>query len=817
MANIIDYFHMIGRTRPRQIIHRVQKLGADRIGKFGIHQNKTILSNNNFFAAFQSNLRETIEIKNNAKEGNFLPSAKILLNHMIERSKPLFFIEKGSLREINEFVNDNFSAVKRNIISKADKIINNPSYSFKLDDAGDNGALWDEKDKNRNEVILGINTFRPFLIQLCKAYCYTGNVQYLQKAWDLIYEWIVYTPLTNTVAWSSFAISRRLMEWMWAYNLLLHNRVISEEDNLIFLKSILFQTRRLFKWIEYDVMGNHLLLNAECLFWMGILFPEFKDSGKWVNKSLCILDGEIDNQVYDDGVHKEQSIHYHLFATNTFIEVILLAGLNGVVIDEKIKRKTMKMVAFLTHIMRPDGKIPLLGDSMWSNELNIQDVICYGSILFTDEGLKRFASISGFTERVLWLFGPTAFSTFNSLNASEGIEEKDSIYRDAGYVVSRSNWQGDSHYMVFDCGPFGMRQNPGHGHADALNIELCVFGKPFIIDPGVYTYDPGSWRSFFRGTSAHNTAVIDGADQTPLWGAFKAGRLANTRVKEYVSTDNYCLVCAGHDGYSRNKNPVFHQRQIFFAMRKYWIIDDCFSGRGQHTFNTFFHFVPCHVRSEYNNVTAEMGNGIKVAIYPVSFSRLHLQISEGLTSPVQGWISNVIYEKKPSPVAIYTTEAKCPHRSLFVIYPTQDVDSNILSVTGIESTPDGKLGGLTLETDEFVDYYISTVSRHQKYSIKDFVLKADTVFFRNERKSNAWELFSNNGSLVLKKNTFIIESDKGFKYIEVKKRNEELFLVTDCALSIKVWDDSISRVYKNNNEISFSREIDYVHVTTSIN
>ncbi|KHE90861.1 MAG: heparinase II/III family protein [Candidatus Scalindua rubra] len=817
MANIIDYSYMIRRIHPRQILHRVRKLSAARIEKIGFHRNKTTISNNKFFSAFRNDLRETIEIEDSAKEGEYLDSTKLLLNHMVERSNPSFFIEKDSLGKIKKIVNGNFSSTERSVVSNADKIINDPSYSFKLDDAGDNSALWAEKDKNGKEVVLGINAFRPFLFQLCKAYCYTEKVQYLQKAWDLICEWIAHTPLTNNVAWSSFAISRRLMEWMWAYNLLLHSRVISNDDNLIFLKSILLQTRRLFKRIEYDVMGNHLLLNAECLFWMGILFPEFTDSDKWVSKSLRILSEEIDNQVYDDGVHKEQSIHYHLFATNTFIEIILLARLNGVKINEKIECKAKKMVKFLARVMRPDGKIPLLGDSMWSNELSIQDVICYGSIMFTDEGLKRFAGISGFTEKALWLFGPTAFRTFNLLEVSSVIEKKDFIFKNTGYVISRNSWGKGAHYMVFDCGPFGLHQNPGHGHADALSIELCVFGKPLIVDPGVYTYEPGRWRSFFRGTSAHNTVEIDGIDQTPLWGAYKAGRMAKTQVKEYVSTDGYCLVCAEHDGYSRNNNPVFHQRQILFAMRKYWIIDDFFNGRGEHTFNTFFHFVPCHVRSEDNNVTAEMRNGINAAIYPVSLSNLHLQVSEGLTSPVQGWVSNVIYEKRPSPVATYTTEAKCPHRSLFVIYPTQDVDDNILSVTEIQSAPEGKLNGLTLETDEFVDYYITTLNSHQEYSIEDFVLKADTIFFHNERNSNAWELFSNNGFLVLKKNTFIVESDKGFKSIEMKRRNENLYLFTDNAANIKIWDTSISRVYLNNREISFSREVDCIHVTTLIN
>jgi hypothetical protein len=805
---------MIGRIHPRQVIHRIRKLSEETIRKVGVRQNKTILSNRKFFDALRTDVNGTAEIINRTKEENLISASKLLLNHMSEREKPRFFFKKDQLQCIKEFANLNFSAEKREIISAAEKIINNPFVSFNHDNTRDNGKLWNGRYKNKSEEILGTNTFRPFLLQLCKAYCYTGEIQYLKRAWHLIYDWIMNTPLTNHVAWSSFAISRRLMEWIWAYNLLLYSQVINAGDNLLILKSILLQTRYLYKGIEYDVMGNHLLLNAECLFFTGILFPEFKDSGNWITKSLSILNKEIDNQVHDDGVHKEQSSHYHLFATNAFIETILLARLNGVIINKNIERKTKKMVEFLALLMRPDSKIPLLGDSMWSSELNVIDVICYGSLLFNDNRIKRFIIPTRFTERSLCLFGPSRLNAFNPLKASEVINEKDFLFKDGGYVVSRSNWQADSHYMVFDCGPFGMSQNPGHGHADALSFELYAYGKPLLIDPGVYTYKPGSWRNYFRGTSAHNTVTIDGLDQTPMWSAFKVGRLANTLNKDFVSTNNYCLVSAVHDGYSRLKSPVTHQRQILFARRKYWIIDDYFSGIGKHTFKTFFHFTPSKLESRKECIISNIKNGVKVAIYPTCLSNLNLQISEGLTSPVQGWMSNVAYEKIPSPVAIYATKTKCPHRSLFIIYPSQNTENNLIKVTIMENILEQKQVGFILRTEEFIDYYISIPSGPQEYSTEDFIIKTETLFYHNEKNGNLWELFVKNGTKVLKHNEFLIESEKKFENIEMIKKNEELFVVTNSAVNIKVWDSSISRVYMNFREIYFSREIDYIHITT---
>ena len=57
----------------------------------------------------------------------------------------------------------------------------------------------------------------------------------------------------------------------------------------------------------------------------------------------------------------------------------------------------------------------------------------------------------------------------------------------------------------------------GHGHYDALSVEAWADARPLVVDPGRYTYAEGdpNWRHWFRGTAAHNTVTVDGADQTP--------------------------------------------------------------------------------------------------------------------------------------------------------------------------------------------------------------------------------------------------------------------------------------------------------------
>ena len=65
--------------------------------------------------------------------------------------------------------------------------------------------------------------------------------------------------------------------------------------------------------------------------------------------------------------------------------------------------------------------------------------------------------------------------------------------------------------LFIDAGPQGAL-TAGHGHADALSIQLITDGRPILIDPGTFCYVCPE-RDRFRGTAAHNTLQVDGRDQ----------------------------------------------------------------------------------------------------------------------------------------------------------------------------------------------------------------------------------------------------------------------------------------------------------------
>jgi len=216
--------------------------------------------------------------------------------------------------------------------------------------------------------------------------------------------------------------------------------------------------------VEDDVLGNHLIRNARALVLGGLAL----DEPRWRVQGLQLLRRELPEQVLPDGGHYERSPVYHLLVLRDLIEVEAASA------EDWLADPIARMRRFGAALCRPDGKPALFND---------------GSLDLAPE---------------LELPSPPT-----------GL----SVFPDTGYAVLREG----PIWLAFDCGPPAPPFLPAHAHADALSFQLWVDGRPVVIDPGTYTYEPGSERDWFRSTRAHATVAVGGRDQFELWGAFRAG------------------------------------------------------------------------------------------------------------------------------------------------------------------------------------------------------------------------------------------------------------------------------------------------------
>ncbi len=209
----------------------------------------------------------------------------------------------------------------------------------------------------------------------------------------------------------------------------------------------------------------------------------------------------------------------------------------------------------------PDGKIALLNDSAFGETAGV-------------EALETYATSLGIRSSDV----PASLPT-------DGHGRRSSENRGAVPL-----FLAETGYLRVDCGdmaafldvaPIGPDWLPGHAHADTLTFELSLGRQRLIVDSGTSRYGEGPERLRQRGTAAHNTVAIDGADSSEVWGGFRVARRAYPQgfrieaAKKMGSDPTFStlVVSCAHDGYRRLPGKPIHRREWRFGESRLQIRD----------------------------------------------------------------------------------------------------------------------------------------------------------------------------------------------------------------------------------------------------
>src|SRR5262249_12008614 len=130
------------------------------------------------------------------------------------------------------------------------------------------------------------------------------------------------------------------------------------------LKSLLQHGRHIAANLEYsDNNGNHYLSNGVGLLFLGVLLPEFPETARWRTKGQEIVWGEIERQVYPDGVDFEQGIGYQGLVLEFWYSCLLLCQHIAIAVPQLALQRLERMFEFVYAYTRPDGTFPQVGDN----------------------------------------------------------------------------------------------------------------------------------------------------------------------------------------------------------------------------------------------------------------------------------------------------------------------------------------------------------------------------------------------------------------------------------------------------------------------
>jgi uncharacterized heparinase superfamily protein len=338
--------------------------------------------------------------------------------------------------------------------------------------------------------------------------------------------------------WHPYTVSLRIVNWCEAA-VAFHSELESDRAFAAGLvDSIAAQARFLSRHLETDVRGNHILENTRALVRASVFFAG-PEADRWMEIALRILRREVPEQILSDGGHFERAPGYHLRVMRVLEDTARLLRANALPelwLDEAVER----MRRFLDFIVPASGRLPLLKDTVLPG--------------------KPIATRGPQTSR--WL-------------------------AESGFAVMRDDACGD--HLIADFGRVCPDYLPAHAHADMFSFELTIGGRPMVVDSGVFEYESGEWRQWFRSTAAHNTVSIDHRDQSEMWGSFRVGRRARPRDVVWIDQPDFTAVGGAHDAYA----PLAHARWIVAVKQaRLWIVVDRVMGPRGHVARSFLHLHP---------------------------------------------------------------------------------------------------------------------------------------------------------------------------------------------------------------------------------
>jgi len=459
--------------------------------------------------------------------------------------------------------------------------------------------------------------------ELLEAYHETRLEEYLEQAKRITGKWIsecLYAEKED-VLWDDHGTALRAITLCRLWGVSLAGEPVGAPFMGDLLSALERHARKLAHPLFYRPGHNHGVVQAYALLAVGLLLPNHPDSIGWVRSGLSRLEKQMAENVSPEGVHREHSPAYHFFVLRHFLCAFDLARSHGRSFSAVFQVRLRKMIRCGAHFVKPDGMLPPLGDTPRTSPERI-----------TKEELTAWSGRA--VEEYLY--------SISSGREGRPPESSGVFFPGGGVAIFHSGWGEnipvvEEHYLAYRVSTY----DTSHKHRDVFSFDLYAYGSDLIVDSGgPYRYGDKE-RKYFLSTSAHNTVVVDDADQ----------RIGESRVHRWVHTSAFDLLDAEHQNYP----GVRHRRALFFLRPDYYILLDRIESDRPHRYSQLFHFRPSlRVEIDGNAVyTADPSGGATVKLVPLSVSDLGFLLHRGSLDPRRGWVCTGDQEMAPASVVEY--------------------------------------------------------------------------------------------------------------------------------------------------------------------
>ncbi|MDF2926450.1 MAG: hypothetical protein K0R57_5364 [Paenibacillaceae bacterium] len=426
-----------------------------------------------------------------------------------------------------------------------------------------------------------------YISHLSRAYCLTGDEKYAACFNQIMNHFLEDnpTPLDDAFrvqhcTWEPLTVGVRMFTLSESFITFFPSPSFTSEVKMKLIKS--FQQHARYVRRYHATHGNHACMQLRGLIQVALLLPELKEASGWLAYGLREFPGYIRQNVYEDGVQFEASPNYHLVVMRDLFELVpLLKRLD--IPAPGYNEVLEQMYVVLMHLLTPDGRLPLFGDTDLHVKEELREVMSLGAALFGRSDFK-YLGYSELPFGLLWRLGPDAAGEYGRLTAAPPADTQ-ACFPVGGYLMTRGDWGNNAMYMAMRAG-VGIA---GHAHSDALSVIVHANGRELLADSGMGLFEWNKERKYAVSTRAHNTVVVDGQDQHVRSLHWNTPPTAACKIWDVRHGGPYDYWFASHYGYTRYDDPVIHSRKVLFVKNRYWLIVDLFEAKEQHRYDSYFH------------------------------------------------------------------------------------------------------------------------------------------------------------------------------------------------------------------------------------
>ena len=479
------------------------------------------------------------------------------------------------------------------------------------------------------------------LVNLGQAWRLTRDARYARETTMQIGDFLDCNAPGIGIQWTcTMDVAIRAVNWLIAYELLEDCTDVDPRARSRWAEAMFSHGGFIRANLEntYEVTSNHFLSNVVGLWYLGIFFEGTAAGDAWRTFAAEALEREMRVQVYEEGADFESSVPYHRLVTELFLGAARAGQAHGHRFSTPFIARLRRMVEFLRAVLRPDGRMPQIGDAD-DGRLHVfagvgrwqpQDpghIFGPASLVFDDPEFLRAGGPAAAAEA--WWWGATSVA-----QATQQLPDGGCHFPESGLAVSRTGGL----YLLVTNGKVGTKGFGNHKHNDLLSFEFHTSGVAWFVDPGsyVYTADPES-RNLFRSTRCHNTLQIDDLEQNemnPEW-LFRLFEKANPARLEWSDTMRLFEYTGRHEGYCRAGGPVHGRRfSLDKASQRLDIIDTVDGGSGRRLLRWHFHCGP-GVSARTADGRIALGSGAQTCVLQHP-DGVDVRIGEGWYSPSYG-------------------------------------------------------------------------------------------------------------------------------------------------------------------------------------